>query len=99
MIHTNDQMLQEIISRSLKLKKQREKRVIHALAGSSCALCMMMAVFLWGEFGNRSSAGSIEEEYGAFLLSPAAGGYILVALIAFVIGIIITIIAYKYKHR
>ena len=35
---------------------------------------------------------------GAFLLGPEAGGYVIVALIAFALGIALTLAAQKYRR-
>ena len=37
--------------------------------------------------------------YGSFLISEEAGGYVLVGLVAFLLGIIITAIIYRRRYE
>ncbi|MBQ0134292.1 MAG: hypothetical protein KBS46_04090 [Clostridiales bacterium] len=43
-----------------------------------------------------TSAGSV---YGSFLLSREAGGYVLIALIAFVLGVTVTLLCLHYRKN
>ena len=43
-----------------------------------------------------TSAGSV---YGSFLLSREAGGYVLIALIAFVLGVTVTLLCLRYRKK
>ncbi|MCR4655796.1 MAG: hypothetical protein K5770_06160 [Lachnospiraceae bacterium] len=49
--------------------------------------------------GELSGAYSQRSVYGAFLLSPQAGGYVLAAVIAFVIGVVFTLLCQRYRKK
>lgn len=67
-----------------------------------CFLCSaLLAVLVLGitvmpEKLAVTSAGSV---YGSFLLSREAGGYVLIALIAFVLGVAVTLLCLHYRKK
>jgi len=92
---TNDEALREVLKRGRAIRNRKDRRSIQLL---SC-VTGVLAVVLICVIAALSSGGigSVGTAYGSFLLSAEAGGYILTALIAFVIGVILTIAIYKYR--
>ena len=55
------------------------------------------AIALIGYRSARGSAGGNSDLFGGYMLSPEIGGYVLVALLAFVAGIIAMVAINHYK--
>ena len=97
MRYSTDAALCEVRARSARLRIRRERRVTTALSGAST----MLAAALFACFyllqpltGSSMSAAS----FGAFLLSGEAGGYVLVGVIAFALGVALVILITR-RHR
>ena len=77
-----------VIRRSREIRRQRQARIRHCLSASGAALLIALILFM------RSGADMVKENgevsYGALILSPQFGGYVLVGVICFVIGIAVT---------
>ncbi len=93
---SSEEMLQEILKRSTALSRKRERARVRLLSGAVVLLlaCLTGVVALFSGTGATHSTKSV---YGAFLLSTEAGGYILVAVIAFAAGVALT--ALMMRHR
>ena len=93
---SSEAVLQEVLKRSTALDRKRERVRIRLLSGAVVLLlaCLTGVVAL---FPGTGAAHSSESVYGAFLLSTETGGYILVAVIAFVAGVVLT--ALMMRHR
>ena len=77
-----------------RLQRKREKRALYAAGG----ICSLLTVFLITLIRSLSfpAAGTSEILYtGSSLLDDGAGGYVLTALIAFMAGVVITVIIKK----
>ena len=86
----------EILRRIETVKERRRVRQLRLL---SCFTVMLLGG-LTTAISLLSSDSKTEAGYsvmGAFLLGPETGGYILVALIAFLAGILLTVLALKYR--
>ena len=82
-------MREAVIRRSREIRRQRQARIRHCLSASGAALLIVLILFM------RSGADTLVKEngevyYGALILSPQFGGYVLVGVICFVIGIAVT---------
>ena len=93
---TTDEALQEVLKKSETIRKKREKRKVQLLSGA-VALLFAGLILTISQYAGGGAAQSTETSYGAFLLSAEVGGYILVALIAFAAGVILTMILQKYR--
>ena len=97
MKYTTEEALEEIMRRREEIVIRRERREFRILSGAAGALFALLilvtaAVHEKPEF---VSAGSV---YGAFLLGQEAGGYVLTAVIAFVLGVTVTLLCIKFKN-
>ena len=54
------------------------------------------ALYQLTDFGMSEKTESL---YGSFLLSPEAGGYILVAVLAFLLGIVVCMLIYRKREQ
>ena len=97
MMNKAEERIERMHARAAQLKRQREKRVLNLLGAASGVLMVALVAMIntaqsFHGISNGSSAG-------ASLLSDSAGGYILVAVGAFVAGVVITAVAKKYSEK
>ena len=91
-----DSSLGEILRRGEILAKKKHRRAACVLGSlSAVTTCLMLAVFY--SITGPARAGVIGSSYGAFLLSQEAGGYVLLGLLFFVLGICFTLGALKFS--
>ena len=96
--YTTEEALFEIMRRSEKLVIRRNRRVCRMLSGLSGMLLAVLVLVIALLPGTAAApySGSV---YGSFLLSPEAGGYVLAAVIAFVLGIVTTLLCLKIRNK
>lgn len=97
-MRTQDERILKLHNRAKELKKQKEMRGL-AISGSVSVFfaVLLVAVMLRTDSIYQSIAGS--GFTGSSLLSENAGGYVLAAVAAFFIGVIITAIIYKCRKK
>ena len=88
--------LDEIFRRAEVVRRRQEENRTRLLGGSTAALALAL-VALIGGFARRG-AEVRGTALGAFLLGPEAGGYVLVALLAFMLGIVAALLAQKHRR-
>ena len=81
--------------RMRQLRDQRKRRILAAYRISSFILFLGLCTAI--KWVSGSSEGSIPGLYGSALLYRSAGGYVLTAVIAFMTGVIITVVLIR-KH-
>lgn len=98
MKYTTEKALAEIMHRSEQIRVRKERRFCRMLsvaAGTMCAALVFLITVMPGmEAG--SASGSV---YGSLLLGREAGGYVLAAVIAFALGVTVTLLCLYFKKR
>lgn len=98
MKYTTEEALFEILRRSEQIVLRRNRRACRffsGLVGVLFALLVLVIAFLPGRTG-MAPTGSV---YGSFLLSQEAGGYVLAAVVAFALGVAVTLLCLKIRER
>lgn len=96
MKYTTEKALAEIMLRSEQIvirKNRKSCRVLSCTAGVLLAALTLIIALLPGK-ANVEYSDSI---YGSFLLSREAGGYVLASVVAFVLGVCVTVLCLKYR--
>ena len=77
---------------------RRDRRACRRLSGAAGALltALVLVIALLPETAATAYNGSV---YGSFLLSAEAGGYVLAAVIAFALGVVITLLCLKQRQK
>ena len=99
MKYTNEEAVKEIMKRSETVRKNRDKRELKYLTGICAALAAALAAVIFVIPASMSGAYSGNTVYGAFLLGREAGGYVLASVIAFVLGITVTLLCLKIRNQ
>ena len=98
MKYTTEEALAEIMRRSDQIIIRRDRRACRRLSGAAGALltALVLVIALLPETAAPAYNGSV---YGSFLLSAEAGGYVLAAVIAFALGVVITLLCLKQRQK
>ena len=96
MKYTKDEALEEILKRGRKIREKRNKQITGVLSTTTVILTFILFLSISIFTGNIVT--ETHSAYGSFLLPTEVLGYVLVAVIAFVMGVIITVIIKKYKR-
>lgn len=97
-MRTAEERLALLHRRADLLEKKKELTLLRLLGGASgsLAVCLLSLFALFGHGGH----GIASSGYAATsLLSEQAGGYVLAALIAFALGVVVTVLIMRYKGR
>ncbi|MBP5494205.1 MAG: hypothetical protein J6X97_03850 [Lachnospiraceae bacterium] len=97
MKYTKDEALNEILKRGRKIREKRNKRITGAL--STATVISTFILFLSISIFTGNAVTGTNSAYGSFLLPTEVLGYVIVAVIAFVLGVIITVIVRKNKRK
>lgn len=98
MKYTTEQALLEIMRRRDRIVVARNRRACGRLSGAVGALFAALVLVI-AVFPGRWGTASVSSVYGAFLLSREAGGYVLAAVIAFVLGVAVTMLSLRWHKN
>ena len=97
MKYTKENALKEIKRRAKIIRQEKERRITNFLiATASITLVALFSVI--GIF-SEAEVSTKQTMYGSFILSAETGGYILTAVLGFVLGILVTIITKRLKNK
>ena len=95
MMH-EDEMILRMHERAAQRRAEKERRILAAAGGGGAALiALLVGIIIRLDKGGHSI--SRMSFAGASLLGNDVGGYVLIALIAFLAGVTITVICYRYR--
>ena len=97
MKYTTEEALAEIMRRKDQIVLRRCRKSCRVLSGVS-AMFMVFLLLVICMMPGRTGSAFTGTVYGSFLLSAESGGYVLAAVIAFVLGVCITLLCLRYKR-
>ena len=97
MKYSTEKALEEIMRRSRQIEVRRERRSVRIYSLASLLLIGTLALLIFGMAGGPVPTGG-QAVMGSFLLPALAGGYVLTAVIAFTLGVILTIKTKKFRN-
>lgn len=101
MKYSTDQAMNEILRRGNRIADCRDRRACRILSAASVVL-LAAAVTVIARLSGQTGAEADQSVYGAFLLPSDAGGYVLAGVLAFALGVTVTILCLrmrKWKDR
>jgi len=93
---SNKAVLSEIQHRERILRERREKYSIAQLLLYSVFLFVGLILFITSQASTTLPQAT---PYGSILLANDAGGYVLTAILAFMAGVITTVLCSRYKNQ
>ena len=98
LVKTIEKRLYLLHQRAWKLNKKKNKRtLIFSAIQSTLLLCLLIVLTI--SFGSLPEGMYATQYVGASMLDESAGGYVLVAVIAFSVGVIITTVIQRYLKK
>lgn len=97
MKYTREEALKEIRRRAGIIKQNRDRRTTKILVTTAC-LTLVALLAIISTFSG-SAVSTTQSEYGAFILSAETGGFILAAVLGFVLGVVVTLIVNRKKKN
>ena len=96
-MRTNEERSQLIHKRTAEIKREKQKRIQRGLDAVCIAVCMLLVTGIGAwmpELMTEPAAGSIVHSSGAASMigSHAALGYIVMGLLAFLLGVCVTVL-------
>ncbi len=83
--------------RAEELRRKRDMLVMRAL-GTASALLFVSLIGVMTLLESAGHSVSAEGLYGTSMLNESTGGYILVAIISFMLAVVITVLCFKIKE-
>ncbi|MCR5092457.1 MAG: hypothetical protein K6B72_00575 [Lachnospiraceae bacterium] len=99
MKYTDEEILKEALQRSKDVLRRRRERTGRVLAGT-CAVLLAALIAVIGLMpAHLTGTYSESSLYGSLMLGRETGGYVLVAVIAFLLGVIMTVLCMKLRDQ
>ena len=86
---TTEERLISLNTRMHARRRQKERRKTAALCSACAGLSLCLVLLVFGE-GKAHAGGTAGQYSGTTVLFESAGGYVLLAIVAFMAGVIIT---------
>ena len=96
-MRTEQELMQEIRWRKKLYRTQKQFRRL-VTAGAGIGALLLAALILAPNIRGNGSEHMTSTTLGATILGPEAGGYVIVALLAFAMGIVVSMIILKRKQ-
>ena len=96
----SEEQLGEILKRSVMLKekqKDSKKILLYGMGMTLCVFLMCLTAFIVPSvIESAGQTGAVR--YGSLILSAGHMGYVIIALLAFILGILVTLFCYHIKE-
>lgn len=80
------------------LKDLRQKMIAEAAAAAGCAVMLIAVICFLPELRQASEQAPIRQ-YGSLILALPVAGYVMVALLSFILGVAVTLLCRHWKQR
>lgn len=97
-MRTNEERMRMLHERAMQLQQQNGKRFAHRIGGICTVLLVALIGIIAGLQGQPAELAK-GDFTASSLLAQSAGGYVLVAAIAFMLGVVVTIAIKKTMEK
>ena len=97
-MRTTEERIELMHIRAKEMKRDVSRRRLAGFGSASALLLVVLFAVMWQMNGFAVSISN-DPFTGSSLLSENAGGYVLAAVIAFFIGVIITALIFRYRNK
>ena len=95
---TQEERMSMLHKRAGEIERQKNREMAACWGGiSACLSVLLVSCVVMAENAMHDAAGT--QMSGSSLLGESAGGYVLAAVIAFFVGVIITALIFRYRNR
>lgn len=101
MMHSLDEQMQTIQNRSRRIRQERRRRrTVMREAGMVCAcLVLLVGTGLWISDLPSAALPVMASSYGSLITGGRAIGYIVIAVLAFLLGISVTLLGLHLRNK
>lgn len=92
-----EERISEIKKRTKKKRQKLEDRVTSVWA--ACSVCFMISICMILGQVKMPGIAAVANGYSSVLLRDGASGYVVTAIIAFMVGMTVTIICIRYRKK
>jgi preprotein translocase subunit SecF len=98
-MRSTDDQLREIMRRAELVKEKRiiKKTILTDVLASCVCLALLIAVAVCLPKLSLALTGSVATQYGSLLLAAPYIGYVIVGLLAFALGVCVTLLCVHWK--
>ena len=89
----------EILRRGGEIKRKKEQRTTRILTGASAGLFALLILSVYRIAGSIRPEEGIRTAYGAFFLPSGIGGYVIAAVLAFALGVTVTLLCIRHRKQ
>ena len=96
----SEEQLNEILKRSDRLKRKRAsaKKILSYCSGiAACVICIILTA-IYVPAVTEGTGSFSEMRYGSLILSTGNMGYVIIAFLAFILGVLITLFCVHLKE-
>lgn len=97
-VKSAEERVKELHHRAVMIKQRRNGGQAAVFGGVSLVLLAALSFAVW-QVSGMSANPTGETFAGASLLAGSTGGYVLTAVIAFFVGVVITAVIFRYRKR
>ena len=97
-MRTAEERITRMHERARQFKKKRDQMMLSAL-GSVSAMLGIALMLVTAYYSGWSQLGSDRQLKGSLLLGQSVGGYVLVAVLAFFVGVVVAVMIRRYRNR
>ena len=98
-MRSNEELMKGILERKAAYQAQKQLRRLK-IAGAGLGILLIASLILApGIRGNAVRTQPANSTLGSTILGPEAGGYVIVALLAFALGVVVAPMIRKLKER
>ena len=98
-MRSNEELMKGILERKAAYQAQKQFRHL-AIAGAGLGMLLVAALIVAPGIRDYSvQTQAADSTLGATILGPEAGGYVIVALLAFALGIVVSAMIRKRKEK
>ncbi len=98
MNYSDEDALKEVLKRKDNVIRKRNAKACGYLGAASAVLLAALITVISVFPAGSSVTGTDGTVYGAFILEREAGGYVFASVIAFILGIVVTLLCIKYRQ-
>ena len=97
-MRTAEERIASLHKRAKELRRERDEKILVGLGSASGGLFCLLLVLINGWAGLSHSVSS-SLMTGSSMLNERVGGYVLIAVIAFISGVIIVVLIHWYRRK
>ena len=97
-MRTAEERIASLHKRAKELRRERDEKILVGLGSASGGLFCLLLVLIngWAELSHSVSSSLMT---GSSMLNERVGGYVLIAVIAFISGVIIVVLIHWYRRK